>query len=444
MKVAYLVNQYPRTSHSFIRRELQALEALGVEVWRYSLQPAGEALSFEADRLEAAKTRIVLAGGLPALLLAAASVALRRPAAFVGALRLAFTMGWRSDRGLPRHLAYLAEACLLLGWLERAGVQHLHAHFGTNPAAVAALCRRLGGPTFSFTVHGPEEFDKPEFLALGEKIRLASFVVAISSFGRSQLFRWARHADWPKLQVVRCGVGDDLLAAPLTPVPAAPRLVCVARLSEQKGHLLLVEAAGRLAAEGVAFELTLVGDGPLRPAVEALIARLGLGERVRLAGWMDGEQVRAQLLASRALVLPSFAEGLPVVVMEALALGRPVVSSAVAGTPELVETGVTGWLVPAGSVEGLVAAMRAALAADPAQLAVLGRAGAARVAANHDAGREAARLAALFEGAVRGPAPGPAPALAAPSADAPNPPHAAPGPVRPAPFAGLPSTPAAR
>lgn len=401
MKVGYLVNQYPRTSHSFIRREIRALEAAGVEVLRYSLRPVTEELPSEADRLEAARTRFVLDAGPAGLALAALRQALRRPAAFARALRLALRLGHRSDRGLPRHLAYLAEACVLAGWLERDGAVHLHAHFGTNPAAVAALCHALGGPRYSFTVHGPEEFDRPEALHLGEKIRGAAFAVAVSSYGRSQLYRWARHADWPKIQVVRCGLDEALLRAPATPVPAAPRLVCVARLSEQKGHLLLVEAAARLAAEGRAFELVLAGDGPLRPQVEAAVARAGLEGRVRLAGWMGADAVREAILASRALVLPSFAEGLPVVVMEALALGRPVVTTAIAGTPELVEPGTTGWLVPAGSVEALVDALRAALDAEPSRLAAMGRAGAALVARLHDAAAEAAKLAALF----RAPAP---------------------------------------
>jgi glycosyltransferase involved in cell wall biosynthesis len=399
MRIAYVVNQYPRTSHSFIRREIQALEALGHEVLRYSVRPASDEPSSREDRVEQAKTRVILKAGLARHLAAVVAQALRRPAALARALRLTFRLGWRSDRGLPRHLIYLAEACVLTRWLQQAGARHLHAHFGTNSAALAALCRELGGPPFSFTVHGPEEFDKPQALALGEKVRRASFVVAISSFGKSQLFRWARHADWSKIQVVRCGVGRDLLGSPLTPVPAAPRLVCVARLSEQKGHLLLVEAAGILAREGLHFELELVGDGPLRGAIEALIEQLGVGLQVRLAGWMVGAEVRQAILAARALVLPSFAEGLPVAVMEALALGRPVITSAIAGTPELVESGRTGWLVPAGSVEGLAAAMRAALAAAPSHLSEMGRAGAALVAQFHDAGREAARLATLFEAA---------------------------------------------
>jgi glycosyltransferase involved in cell wall biosynthesis len=397
MRIAYLINQYPRTSHSFIRREIQALEAIGHEVLRYSVRPASAEKASREDQLEQGKTRVVLGAG-PALHLAAlAGQALRHPLVLARALRLAVRLGWRSDRGLLRHLVYLAEACVLTRWLRQAGAEHLHAHFGTNSAALAALCRELGGPPFSFTVHGPEEFDKPQALALGEKVRRASFVVAISSFGRSQLFRWSRHVDWSKIQVVRCGVGPDLLGAPLTPVPAAPRLVCVARLSEQKGHLLLVEAAGILAREGVDFELELVGDGPLRGAIESLVEQLGVGRQVRLSGWKDGAEVRQAILAARALVLPSFAEGLPVAVMEALALGRPVITSAIAGTPELVESGRTGWLVPAGSIEGLVTGMRAALDAAPSRLSEMGLAGAALVAELHDAGREATRLAALFE-----------------------------------------------
>lgn len=400
MRIAYLVNQYPRTSHSFIRREIQALEAQGVEVLRYSLRPPNEALATEADQLELKRTRAVLGAGVVAHAAAVLAVAARRPLVFGRAAALATRLGARSERGLLRHAAYLAEACVLEGWLRKARVDHVHAHFGTNSAAVALLCRALGGPSYSFTVHGPEEFDKPEFLGLGEKVRHAAFVVTISSFGRSQLFRWTRHEDWPKLEVVRCGLDADHLQAPATPVPETRRLVCVARLSEQKGHLLLVEAAARLVEEGVEFELLLAGDGPMRPEIEGAIARRGLRERVRLAGLMGAEQVREAIIGSRALVLPSFAEGLPVVVMEALALGRPVVTTAIAGIPELVQSGVTGWLVPAGSVDALARAMREALEAPVQRLGEMGRAGAVLVAREHDAAREAAKLTDLFHAAT--------------------------------------------
>lgn len=404
MRIAYLVNTYPRTSVSFIRREIDALEQQGVEVLRFSQRPLEGDLPTDADRREAARTRFILSEGIARHVLALAGVALRRPAGFARALRAAVRLGWRSDRGLARHAAYLAEACVLFRWLTEARVDHLHAHFGSNPAAVALLCRMLGGPAYSFTVHGPEEFDKPAFLGLREKIRHAAFVVAVSSYGRAQLCRWASFEDWPRIQVIRCGLDGELLHAPLSPVPAAPRFVCVARLNEQKGHMLLLEAVARLREEGRELEVVLAGDGPLRPQLEEAIRRLGLAASVRIAGWMSASQVREAILSSRALLLPSFAEGLPVVLMEALALGRPAITTAIAGIPELVEPGVAGWLVPAGSVEALVGAMRDALEATPARLEAMGRAGAARVGRLHDAGVEASKLAVLFALAAGAPA----------------------------------------
>jgi colanic acid/amylovoran biosynthesis glycosyltransferase len=400
VRIAYVVNQYPRTSHSFIRREIEALERKGLEVLRFSLRPLREPLASDADRKEVARTRVVLDAGVAGHALALAAVAVRRPAALARAMGIAVALGWRSDRGVLRHLVYLAEACVLARWLRAADVDHLHAHFGTNSAAVALLCHAVGGPKFSFTVHGPEEFDRPELLRLREKVRRAGFVVAISNFARSQLFRWTRHEDWHKVHVVRCGLGADLLRAALSPVPADPRLVCVARISEQKGHLLLVEAAARLAAEGLRFEIVLAGDGPLRGTVEDVVRRSGLERHVRFAGWIGSDEVREAIVSSRALVLPSFAEGLPVVITEALALGRPVITTAIAGIPEIVQPGVTGWVVPAGDVDALARAMRAALEASTDELGEMGRAGAAFVARHHDAGRETEILARLFRGAA--------------------------------------------
>jgi colanic acid/amylovoran biosynthesis glycosyltransferase len=275
-------------------------------------------------------------------------------------------------------------------------VNHVHAHFGTNPAAVALLCRILGGPPYSFTVHGPEEFDRPEALGLEVKIAHAQFVVGVSEFGRSQLMRWTPPGQWAKLHVVRCGVDGQFLGNGSPATASRPRLVCVGRLCADKGQMLLVEAAHRLLQEGKDFEIVLVGDGDLRPVLEERIRALGLGARVVLRGWMDGEGVRREIEQARALVLPSLAEGLPVVLMEALAMGRPVISTYVAGIPELVRPGINGWLVSAGSIDPLVASLREALDAPASRLEDLGRAGRATVAERHDAGREAARLAEEF------------------------------------------------
>jgi glycosyltransferase involved in cell wall biosynthesis len=397
LKVAYLVNQYPRTSHSFIRREIFAIEREGIEVVRISVRPLDEPLPNDVDQRELERTHILLAAGAARHALAVATTALLRPARFARSLVKAFQLGRRSERGLLRHFAYLAEACLLERILRSARVDHVHAHFGTNATAVALLCHELGGPTYSFTVHGSEEFDKPEFLGLDQKIHRASFAVAISSFGRAQLYRWADYHDWTKIHVVRCGVDEETLNAPASPVPTVPRLVCVARLVQLKGHIVLLQAAERLAAEGLDFQIVLVGDGPFRGPIEEAIRRAGLEHRIWLAGLMSGEQVRDAIQSSRALVLPSFSEGLPMVVIEALALRRPVITTAIAGIPELVKTGETGWLVPAGCVDALTEAMREALTSPPERLDEMGRAGATRVAKRHDARTEARHLIRLLQ-----------------------------------------------
>lgn len=396
MKIAYLVNQYPKVSHSFIRREIAGIEAMGIEVKRFSIRSISSELVDEVDKLEQELTQVVLEIGKVGLLFALLRMAITRPVPFLSALWLMLQVGWHSERGLLRHFAYLAEACVLLGWFKDEEIAHVHAHFGTNSATVAMLCRVLGGPPYSFTVHGPEEFDKALEISLTEKINRAAFVVAVSSFGRSQLYRWCEHEQWSKIHIVHCGVDELFLKQPHVPIPDQPRLVCIGRLSEQKGHLLLVEAASQLAAEGKSFKLVFVGDGPLRPKIETLIAQYGLTDHIEITGWASSNDVQQQILASRAMVLPSFAEGLPVVIMEALALGRPVISTYVAGIPELVEPERCGWLVPPGSVEALTAAMQKAIELPVEKLEQMGRVGAERVALQHDAILEASILAALF------------------------------------------------
>jgi glycosyltransferase involved in cell wall biosynthesis len=396
--IAYLVNQYPKVSHSFIRREILALERRGLKVERLAIRGWDASLADPDDEAERARTRYVLGDGIGAILAAAARVAISRPTGFWRALVLAVRMTAGSDVSWPRHLVYLAEACRALEWLRRSGARHVHAHFGTNSADVAMLVAALGGPTYSFTAHGPEEFDRAPGIHLGEKIRRSAFTIAVSSFGRSQMFRHVDHAHWNKIHVVHCAIGDEFRADPATPVPAAPRLVCIGRLCEQKGQLLLVEAACRLAAESVELELVLAGDGEMREAVEAAIGKCGLRDRVRVTGWLSSAQVREELRAARALVLPSFAEGLPVVIMEAMAMGRPVLSTFVAGIPELVVSGVHGWLFPAGDVEELCSAMRLALACPPSALQAMGDAARERVLARHDADREASKLLERFRG----------------------------------------------
>lgn len=395
MRIAYFINQYPKVSHSFIRREVVALEAQGVGVHRFALRGWADEVVDGADERERGLTRYLLQRGLPFLLWAGVCVAARRPGRFFKAVGLTLKMAKRADRPWPLHLAYLVEACQLLRWLDASPVHHVHAHFGTNSAEVVMLTHALGGPGFSFTVHGPEEFDKPQALHLREKMEAARFVVAISSFGRSQLYRWLPQAHWHKVQVVHCGLEKAFHDVAAIPVPAAPRLVCVGRLCEQKGQLLLVRAAALVKARGMPFEVVLAGDGEMRAQIEEEVERLDLRAHVQITGWVSSARVRDELLAARALVLPSFAEGLPVVIMEAMALRRPVLSTYVAGIPELVQDADTGWLFPAGDVEALAEAMVACLNAPTAQLDAMGEASRLRVLSRHDVDTEAAKLLAL-------------------------------------------------
>ncbi len=400
LTVAYLVNQYPQPSHTFIRREIAALESLGVKVQRYSVRQWGQKLVDPRDQEEQRKVRVVLHEGTPGLLLATLQALFTRPAALFRTFALACRVGWRSHAGLAKHLIYVLEACVLRGWLEDAGIKHVHAHFGTNSTAVAMLVRELGGPGYSFTAHGPDEWDKPEALAIGEKVARSAFTIVISHFGRSQAQRWVDYRHWEKIKIVRCGIDDSFLNAAKTPPPHAPRLVCVGRLGQAKGQLALVQAAARLAAEGLQFELALIGDGPMRQPIESLIAKHNLHDHVKLLGWRDNDEVRREIQNSRAMVMPSFAEGLPVVFMESLALERPVITTHIAGVPELVRHGTSGWLVTPSAIEPLVDAMREALTMPVNRLWQMGRAGAEIVAENHSAVRNAAELANLFAAAM--------------------------------------------
>ena len=401
MKISYLVSQYPKVSHSFIRREILALERLGFDIQRIAIRGWNDPLVDNDDIRERERTSYVLKNGFGSLIFATIGMTLAHPMLFIKAVMLALKLGKRADRPWLFHFVYLAEACQIVLWLREFGATHLHAHFGTNPAEVAMLVNALGGPPYSFTVHGPEEFDKPEFLHLKEKIQRSAFVVAISSFGRSQLFRWIGHLEWAKVKVVHCGLEQAFHAVSAAPIPNAPRLVCVGRLCEQKGQLLLLAAVSRVVSAGGSIELVLAGDGEMRADIEALIDQYQLRSHVRITGWISSDQVRAEILNAKALVLPSFAEGLPVVIMEAMALRRPVLTTYVAGIPELVRPGETGWLFPAGDVEALAETLEQVLATPVTVLEKMGKAGHQRVLERHSVDVEAGKLAQLFRNSQR-------------------------------------------
>jgi len=396
MRIAYFVNQYPKVSHSFIRREIIELENQGLEVFRYSVKRDGGELVDPSDIIELKKTNYIAEGQKLKIVGIVFHALISSPGKWLISLAAAFRMGWRSHVGILRHLIYFVEACVLVESFLKDDIKHVHAHFGTNSTSVVMLAKLLGGVPYSFMVHGPEEFDKPEALSLEEKINHASFVTAISSFCRSQLYRWCDHSQWKKIHIVHCALDADFLDAEPKPTPDNNRLVCVGRLCEQKGQLLLIEAIHRLNEKGIKVELVLAGDGPMRGEIERLTDQYNLSEQVCITGWISSSKVLEEIVNSRALVLPSFAEGLPVVLMEACALRRPSVTTYIAAIPELIQDGKSGWLVPAGSIELLCDALIELLTSSTAALDQMGENAYLQVKINHDIRTECAILRRLF------------------------------------------------
>lgn len=401
MNIAYLVNQYPFISHSFIRREIQALEHLGINILRISIRSTISQLIDETDKNEFSKTSVILETPVIRWTICILRILLAHPFRFCKAVSHAVKLGFKSQRGIIRHFIYLAEACILKRILETSQINHLHAHFGTNPATVAFLCRILGGPPYSFSVHGPEEFDNPMGLSLKEKIIHADFVIAVCNYGKSQLMRQCHFRHWSKIHVVHCTVDASFLNSERMPVPDNHRMVCIGRLSEQKGHLILIDALKQLENLGIEFEMVFIGDGAMRGVIENHINELKLNGHIRVTGWMKSDDIIRLVRQSRAVVQPSFAEGLPVVIMEAFAVSRPVVSTFIAGIPELVENNVNGYLVPAGSSTALVYALRRILTDDVKTLQRMGQNGYTTVQTNYNSLKEAEKLKELFMGNLK-------------------------------------------
>lgn len=396
MHVAYLVNQYPAVSHTFIRREIEALERLGVSVTRIALRGWDIPLVDEGDIAERQRTRYVLKAGAGALAWSLVRTLFRVPGRLVAAFRAAWHMSRDSERSLLVHLVYVAEACTIARWLDAEGVRHLHAHFATNPAEVAMLAHIVGGTPYSFTAHGSDIMDRPAQVGLPHTVGKAAFAVAVCSYGRSQIFKWLPHGLWDRVHVVRCGLQPGY-GAEVPSTGVARRLLCVGRLSKEKGQLLLVEAAAKVAlSTSESFEIVLAGDGPMRKEIQSLVSRLGIENRVRITGWLDAAGVQRELAASTALVVPSLSEGLPVVIMEAMASRRPVIAPYLAGIPELVRHGETGWLYPASDAERLAEVMSLCLEQSNAALQDMGEAACRDVWSMHDVDIEVGKLRGLM------------------------------------------------
>lgn len=402
--IAYLTSAYARATDTFIRDEVAMLRELGDEVFTYSVRKPDESEVVNAEvARERASTTYLLdlpRSRYPAAVL---RLALRSPRRFRLALSAAAALSRPGLRGRAWPVFYLLEACVLALSLRERRVEHLHNHIGEGSASVAMLASLLSGVPYSFTVHGPSEWDVPTEISLDLKARHASFVATISEYTRGQVRRWVGHEDWSKVELVRCGVPalDIDLRSDASPrrQPDSPRLVSVGRLAHEKGHLVLLEALRSLDVEPQPH-LVVVGDGPLRAELERVVERAGDDLDVDLVGWRSTTEVHDILRGATALVMPSFAEGLPVSIMEAYSLGKPVISSDVGGVSELVEHGISGWLVDPGSVGSLSRALRELVSLDPAELERRGRIGRQRVRSQHDVATEVRHLRSLIHGSA--------------------------------------------
>lgn len=368
LKIAYLTTKYPSVSHTFIRRELHEIERRGHTVLRLALRPSDAPLVDPLDKGEAEQTILCLAQPLWLHIFSLLRTLFTAPLSFFNALKITIRMGFLSDRGVIKHLFYLMEACTLLWIVKKNQIQHIHVHFGTNVATVARLIKRCGGPGYSFTVHGPTEFDATIGFDLQGKIEDASFILAITDYCSAQLRRCCAPAEWSKIHIMHCTVGDDFFNAIEPLDPKSHIFTCVGRLTPQKGQLTLIDAFSKLIEDGNMAHLVFVGDGELREVIETRIKDRNLEQHVTITGYVSEAAVRTHISASRAMVLPSFAEGLPMVIMEAFAVGRPVISTYIAGIPELVIPKKNGWLVPAGNIEALIDSLREVLKTEPVRL----------------------------------------------------------------------------
>lgn len=362
--VGYVMTHYPRLAQTFIAGEIEAVEAAGVAIRCFAMNPpdAGE-LTSPAARERAARTLYLKPSPLGALA-ALLALLIRHPAGVLSiAGKAVGSAGGNPVRSL-RRIAHLVQAARLAREVKRQGIGHLHAHFGLAPATIAWLASLLasldGRPVgFSFTIHGFHDFADAAEARLDLKARDATGVVCISDFTRSQLCLLTDAALWSKFHVLRCGVDLSQLTY-RAPVPSDHELtiLAVGRLSAEKGFALLIDAVARLRGQGAAVTLRLVGDGPLRATLRDAAQECGVADVVTFTGQLPPDEVREELRRADIFCLPSFSEGLPVSIMEAMATGVPVVTTWIAGIPELAENSATALTVPPARADALAEALR--------------------------------------------------------------------------------------
>lgn len=358
--IAYLTGLYPAVSHTFILREITGLRAAGLRVITCSVHRPPATHLIGPEEIEAASATYYLLQEMrsPLVLIAAIGAALARPRRLLHALRKARRSGTRGFRQHARQVIYLVEATVLARHLRRQGATRIHNQLGMASASVSMYAAILAGIPFSLSLHGPDDFFPHERLLLARKIEAADVVACISEFCRNQAERCSSPTEWEKLHLVRCGI-DPRRYGMRSGRRDTHSILFVGRLIPVKGVPVLLEAFALLAKHLPEARLTIVGDGPERSTLERKAQELGIRHRVSFTGALSQQDVSARMSDADLFVLPSYDEGLPVVLMEAMASGLPVITTPIAGIPELVQNGVTGRIVSAGDAAGLAGAILA-------------------------------------------------------------------------------------
>ena len=402
LRLAYLVSRYPAVSHTFILREVSQLRARGFQIEVASINRpdrAPEAMT-DSERTETTRTYMVKAHGVRGAL-AAHLWGLMRPLTWLrGSYHALRSGGWNLQRSLYGFF-YFTEALMLWRWMKHKKLVHLHVHFATAAANVALLLKQFAPIGLSITVHGPDEFYDAPGQRLKDKIAMADFIVCIGAFARSQLMHLSPSSDWPKFEVCPLGVDLERYTPNLARVPAPFTILCVGRLCSAKGQPILIDACRRLAAEGRSVRLVLVGTGPDEADLQTMVANAGLTQSVIFTGALNENEVRRWYAQADTFALASFAEGIPVVLMEAMASGIPCVTTRITGIPELIRDGIDGLLV-APSDAGELASALASLMDDPDLRFDLARNGRARVAEKYNLTRNIDRLGEMFVKRLKG------------------------------------------
>lgn len=400
--VAYILTHYPKLAQTFLANEIEAVERAGtpVRVFVMNAPEPGEMTRPGAAEKAARATYLKPAIGqaIGALLV----VSLRHPIGMAGVWRKAIASGGGSPARILRRLAHLAQGALVERLASQAGIERLHAHFGLAPATIAWLATAIGrvqgrhGARFGFTIHGFHDFFDPAESRLDLKARDAAQVLCISDFTRSQLCLTTDPDWWSRFHVARCGVDTAAFRyRDPSPIDGPIKLMALGRLSEEKGFAVLVDALAQLRDEGVEAQLRIVGDGPTRTSLERQISSLGLGDRVTLTGELPPAEVGRELAASDVFCMASFSEGLPISIMEAMAVGVPVITTWIAGIPELARHGETALTIPPGNAQALAAAI-GRMAGDDALRLRIARSARALVEQQHDLWRCGEAVAQLL------------------------------------------------